>query len=399
MSLIRSFFALWLCVGSGFAFSQTPFKFQQRRGPFPVGLLIVYQYDHTRPDFTPDKKLSPSLPDKSGRPLQTLIWFPSESTTEKPMTVGDYAHIADTETQFTSPNREQNKWPSQLKSSYDISLWAVRDAKPRSGRYPVLIYAPSDSSVAWENADLCEFLASQGYVVLASPSMGASTRNMTDDLGGIDAQARDLSFLITYAASLPNADAKVGILSWSWGGLSSLFAAARDPRISVLVQMDGSMRYYPGLVKKATYVHPERMTLPLLFFTSDDPNFIEGFDRSYKGAPADVQGPSVLNAWKHGDLITVNMMGMSHPEFCSMFQRRKTTQRFAEDQVADYGREDANTSYAWVSFYTLKFLDAYMKGEAAAKAFLLNSPAENGVPQHFMGISFRSRQAVSSGSR
>jgi hypothetical protein len=98
MSLIRSFFALWLCVGSGFAFSQTPFKFQQGRGPFPVGLSIVYQYDRTRPDFTPDKKLSPSLPDKSGRPLQTLIWFPSESTTEKPMTVGDYAHIADAET-------------------------------------------------------------------------------------------------------------------------------------------------------------------------------------------------------------------------------------------------------------------------------------------------------------
>ena len=358
MPLTRPLFALWLFVSSGVVFSQATFHFQQKQGPYPVGLSIVYQYDRTRPDLASSKKLPTSSPDESGRPLQTLIWFPSESTPEKPMTVGDYAHLSDSETHFTLPEQEQNKWPSQLRSSADVLLWAVRDAKPRKGRYPVLIYAPSDSSVAWENADLCEFLASHGYVVLASPSMGATTRDMTDDLGGIEAQARDLSFLITYAASLPNADTKVGVMSWSWGGLSSLFAAARDPRISALVQMDGSIRYYPGLVKKAAYVHPDRMIIPLLFFTSDDPNYIEGFDRSYAGDPADVQGPSVLNAWKHGDLITVNMMGMSHPEFCSMFQRRKTAQRFTEDQVADYGRDNANTGYAWVSLYALEFLNA-----------------------------------------
>jgi hypothetical protein len=37
----------------------------------------------------------------------------------------------------------------------------------------------------------------RGYVVLASPSMGASTRDMTDDLAGIDTQALDISFLIS----------------------------------------------------------------------------------------------------------------------------------------------------------------------------------------------------------
>ena len=42
------------------------------------------------------------------------------------------------------------------------SLWALRDAKTAKGHYPVLIYAPSDSSVSWENADLCEYLASHG---------------------------------------------------------------------------------------------------------------------------------------------------------------------------------------------------------------------------------------------
>src|SRR5271154_4307055 len=85
-------------VNSGMVFSQATFHFQQKRGPYPVGLSIVYQYDRTRPDLASSKKLPASSPDESARPLQTLIWFPSESTPEKPMTVGDYAHLSDSET-------------------------------------------------------------------------------------------------------------------------------------------------------------------------------------------------------------------------------------------------------------------------------------------------------------
>ena len=226
--------------------------------------------------------------------------------------------------------------------------------------------------------------------------MGVSTRDMTDDLDGINAQASDISFLITYAKSLPDTDlSEVAVVSWSWGGISSLFAAARDPRIDGLVEMDGSMRYYPGLVQQAGDVHPGRMTIPLLFFTAENPNFLEDLDKYYDGHPADIVGPNVLNAWIHGDLLTVNMLGMAHPEFSSMFRRRESAQRFAENQVADYGRDDANTSYAWVALYTLNFLNAYLKHDASAKAFLERTPAENGVPKHFMGITFRPTQKVS----
>ena len=87
------------------------------------------------------------------------------------MTVGDYTQLADTEIHFNAPDEKDNRWRSLLKTSLDIPLWAVWDAKLAEGRYPILIYAPSDSSVSWENADLCEYLASHGYVVLASPSL------------------------------------------------------------------------------------------------------------------------------------------------------------------------------------------------------------------------------------
>ena len=42
--------------------------------------------------------------------------------------------------------------------------------------------------------------------LLASPSMGVSTRDMTDDLAGIDSEALDISFLVTFAEKLPDTD-------------------------------------------------------------------------------------------------------------------------------------------------------------------------------------------------
>jgi dienelactone hydrolase/predicted negative regulator of RcsB-dependent stress response len=291
---------------------------------------------------------------------------------------------------------DAKEWIGGMKPTLAMSMWAVRDAALASGRFPVVIYAPSFSAMSWENADICEYLATHGFVVIASPDMGVATRGMTDDLAGIGAQARDISFLIGYAQTLPDTDmSEIAVAGFSWGGISNLFAAARDNRIDALVALDGSMRYYAGLVKQAGDVHPEQMTIPLLFFAQGEIT-LEDQDRYFNTDKAKNEGPNVLNAWTHGDLVTVHMLGLIHTEHSSMYQRNEEVwKHYPEVRKADYDREDGITGYAWIARYTLQFLDAYLKHDAAAMAYLKKTPAENGVPKHFMTVNFRPAKGVS----
>jgi hypothetical protein len=328
--------------------------------------------------------------------LQTLIWYPAQKSNAKPMTVGDYGSLLATETSFGKPNlsAEAKKWIAAMKPTLEMSLWAVRDAALAPGRFPVVIYAPSFSAMSWENADLCEYLASHGYVVLATPDMGVMTRNMTDDVAGINAQASDISFLVGYARTLTNTDlSKVAVAGFSWGGISNLFAAARDSRIGALVALDGSMRYYAGLVKQAGDVHPEQMTIPLLYFAQGEITLEDQARYFSQGSKS--EGPNVLNAWTHGDLVTIHMLGLVHTEHSSMYQRNEDVwKQFAEGRKGDYEREDGITGYAWIARYTLQFLNAYLNQDASAMAYLKKSPAENGVPRHFMTVKLRAGKDI-----
>lgn len=371
------------------------FHFIEKPGPDAVGLKVVEQYDFSR-TYRPltDEMGKPYLGERA-RPLQTLIWYPAQKSSAKAMTVGDYTDLLATETSFGKGElwSDWRSWIEGMKPTLKDSMWAVRDAPLLPGRFPVVIYAPSLSSMSWENADICEYLASHGYVVVASPSTGATSRDMTIDLAGIDAQAQDISFLIGYARTLPDTEmSEIAVAGFSWGGISNLFAAARDNRIDALVALEGSMRYFPGLVKAADDVHADQMTIPMLFFTQG----ATSLEKLTRRTPnKDTEGPNVLNAWTHGDLITVEDIALVHTEHSSMFQRNEHIWKsFPRNHKADYTRADGIVGYAWIARYTLEFLDAYLKHHAEAMEFLKKTPAEVGVPPHMMTVEFRAAKGI-----
>jgi tetratricopeptide (TPR) repeat protein len=132
------------------------------------------------------------------------------------------------------------------------------------------------------------------------------------------------------------------------------------------------------------------MSIPLIYFTQGEFT-IEDQERYLK----DMGSPNVLNAWTHGDLVTVHMLGMVHGEFSATYQRDESFWKdFSEEQKADYGRADGAVGLKWAAQYTLQFLNAYLKHDAMALAFLKKTPSENGVPPHFMSSSYRAAKGL-----
>ncbi len=132
------------------------------------------------------------------------------------MTVKDYADLLPYETDFNRPQM-WSLWKSVIagmQPSMSSPLWAIRDARPVEGHFPAVIYAPSLNAMSWENADLCEYLASHGYVVIATPDFGITTREIPRTIPGIESEAQDISFLIGYAQTLTDTDmSKVAVHS------------------------------------------------------------------------------------------------------------------------------------------------------------------------------------------
>jgi dienelactone hydrolase len=389
-----AFVLLLVFTASAFAIGQSAplpestahFTFAPKPGPYPVGFRVVFQYDYSRTFNEVVDILGKPTKEELARPIQTLIWYPAQKSKNQSVVLGDYLALSVKELNPVADKQSIEPLAESKKHWGDMTnekTWAQKDPPPAPGTFPVVIYAPSFSNVAHENYDLLEYLASNGYIVISSADFGAHSRAMTGDMEGVEAQRGDISFLIGYAHSLPQADmSHIAVAGFSWGGISNLFAAARDSRIGALISLDGSARYFPKLVADSGYVHPKKITIPILFFHQGGPS-LEDALRGHQFT----DGPSVLNELTHADFYNIHMYWMYHGDFSSTFQRDPDYWKNRHD--ADYTPSAAIESYSWVARYTLNFLNAYFKQDASAQKFLKNTPIENGASAHLFNVDFR----------
>jgi tetratricopeptide (TPR) repeat protein len=386
-----------LCACSAPAIEKSNFTFSVAYGSHPVGFRVVEQYDYTRSYQRVDAEGN-LLTGERARPIQTLIWYPAQAVPgAKPMLVGRYLDLMATEDNFAPLSAQQHAVKLKvLLQANDISknyerervqvTKAVEDADPQPGPFPVVIYAPSLSGSAFENSDLCEYLASYGFIVLSSPSLGMHSRGMTWDLAGIEAQVGDIEFLIGYLRTIPQADpTRIAVAGWSWGGMTNIFAAFEDSRIQALVSLDGGFRYQPARMKEGETVgliDANKLTVPLLYISSQAYT-LEELNQLNNQLQID-NAYNFLNELKYNDTYLVETSEMIHPGFSSLFIR------FREDQYfTDYSPGEFSENYSWVARYVLQFLKAYLNNDAAARQFLHNEPSKNSVPPHLFKMDVR----------
>lgn len=320
----RILLAVLFCATASAQAADT-FTFPLQPGPHGVGLQVKQEYDRSRVYKTRVSLVTgkPASGERA-RPMQMLVWYPA-ARGGKPVTWRDYYATGATEADFAldaaalkrvTATRFAELTASRPDAAQVLAhpMRARLDAPAQSGKFPVVIYAPSFSASAAENADLCEYLASHGYIVLSSASQGAHSREMTTDVEGVETQAADIGWLIARASAMPHADIdRLAVAGFSWGGLANVAAAAKDDRIKALVSLDGSVRYFPRLVdggKEAiAYVTPERLAVPMLFI-AQKPASIEQLNRRDKGTDF-----SLLNRMTYADTYVLTMHAMEHQNF------------------------------------------------------------------------------------
>ena len=202
-------------IGSGrSAAISPPFWGQLLPGPHAVGFRSVWQLDYSRAYkmVFDDNTVYGFV--KSPRPILVNIWYPAVSSDiPGPMPHRDYLTIQTndprlsnfaaklveyerevlckflmrkTVAELTDPERRK------IDRFWDTPTASFRDASPNDGKFPLVIYHQGYGSTFEDNAVLCEFLASHGYVVLSSAFQEASGDSFNVD--GRQGSARTWNF-------------------------------------------------------------------------------------------------------------------------------------------------------------------------------------------------------------
>ena len=180
---------------------------------------------------------------RDDRTLGVEVWYPATD-----------AHAGHDR---TDPTRDRYEVLPGLPA---VSQDAVRDAVPRDGRWPLVVFSHGYAGHRRQTTFLCTHLASHGYVVASVDHAGNTVVEAMEDMvaaqtGGVardpqdvlrafvEHRPRDASFLIDQVLAgagavreLVDAD-RIGIAGHSFGGWTTLVTAARDRRIRVALPL------------------------------------------------------------------------------------------------------------------------------------------------------------------
>ena len=351
-----------------------------RSGPYAVGFQPILARDQSRTFDSPRDADGTPNQREVARPVQILVWYPATPEAEaKHVPFADYVALSAREIDFGALDdaaraakleafvalpAAQGVPADTVRALLAAPTAAVAAAPRAEGTFPLVLYAAGMSGSAFENSILCEYLASYGYVVAAVPSIGAEGRAMTPDLIGAEAQTRDLAFALATLRDYPYADARnVAAVGFSFGGLTNVMLAMRDARIAALVSLDGSVFHLSAAERADARLDPDHLRVPSLFVVG-------------AGGESSDFDPAFFRALKYSDARLLRLPRMEHRDFTS--QHVMLFELLPADQRAARGG-DPRLGFETAAQYARRFLDATLKGNAEARAFIDASPESLGL--------------------
>ena len=251
-------------------------------GPFAVGFRSTWAFDEGRTYRTAWDDGRTYGAEKAPRPVLVQLWFPARATPvdSARMPHGGYFAITDADVGGKSlvpggcSGRDERvkalaaalrvhafgvfvqevfgepesgldgEERAELEGLLATSTLCRLAAEPAAGPFPLVVYHSGAGSSFEDNAALCEFLASHGYVVLGSAYPKADGSALGIDAGR--GSAEDAQFLVRWARALPFADwRRVALIGHSAGAQAFLRYAAQPGCVAdALVLLDTTQDYY-----------------------------------------------------------------------------------------------------------------------------------------------------------
>ena len=387
-NLLILFFSLFILNNAVLAFDSN-LVVNLQYGEHSVGFTSVNLYDKSRVYPQKNDEFGNLIKGEGFRPVQTLIWYPAvKEKGAKNMLYEEYVYNNTNIENLVPPTDStkskiiafflNNKYYDKERIIKELSTntSVYKNAQAKHGSFPIIVYAPSWGQIAWENAALCEFLASHGYIVVSSPSLNKDSRDMTDDIDSLNAQAKDMEFLVDYMKDFPNTNySKIAFMGYSWGGTSNIIAAQRLKHIDALVSLDGAIvNWYSQYKNETQYLDPLKMNIPFLAIT---------------GAPASEETIKrrkmdssfiFYESLKYSEAYWVTFLEMAH----GYFQSRGLKFSKPNTNIGEMSQQDRNHRYSLMTNYILNFFNATIKNSEQSELWLKKSPEEHNIAEGIM---------------
>jgi dienelactone hydrolase len=335
-------------------------------GPHPVGFRAVSEADRSRTVQSKTAFDGAANPGDPAMPMQIGIWYPAaDPSSGSPMTAERY------KTLWTAMERDAlvadyggmvsgvglTATSEQVLEALTRSTRARRDAAASKGSFP-LIVAGAPTGMTWP---AFEYFASHGYVVVASwSSMRTATLQATQPAIALETQTRNLEYLAAFAQRQGLGDAtKLGVVGVNFDGMAALNFEMRNMRADAVISMDGyeGKRSGTTMLRASPYFEPLRMRVPYLIFVQDERD----------PGPQLIHDRAVFDALAYSPRYWFVLDGFNHGRLISDAANVATL------------TADQRAGHAFIIKTMRRFLDAYVKRDAATRAAFETSPSD-GLP-------------------
>ncbi|MEE9443786.1 MAG: hypothetical protein V3V99_14075 [candidate division Zixibacteria bacterium] len=354
-------------------------------GPHGIGFKSFERYDYSRVYRARLDYFGNPVEGETARPIQICVWYPAK-TMENSITMvyGEYSYSYPENDEFINlltqlHNREigyiVNATQQPAGFALEImgkDLKAVRDADPEEGSFPLVIYCPRYESSYCENAVLCEYLASHGFIVATTHPLGQMSATPEYNQIGLESTARDAEFVLGFLHDFPNVDYnKIGILGSGAGGATAVLVKLRNQNVKATATLAGSLTFgmLQELVRQNPAYSPERLSGPLmnLYPTGEhEPDF------------------SLLDS-----LIFASRYSFAFPSNSYQdFNMGRSILSMLSDSTEQMHRQRLD-GYKMIADHVYRFFDAFLNDDSASMAFIENMPLHNGYDLEFVRREFR----------